>query len=263
MRIREIVHPSAMPENILHLRKKALDPDTVSQFMMSIEEKNCACRKRRIAMAYSNTNEHLYDDIALWELTDGRDLFLEMPLREKQAPRILDFGYGFGEHLFALSNAYPGGKIFGIDGNQVCQKEVAWKIQTRNLHNITLINRQVDDLSDFEDNSMDLVLLYDVLHAGTGKYKLYEETRRILKPGGCLSVLPMHLGNWRDRQGKKKAYSRKQVMEEIQEYGFSYAGTCTQKGVHWEKCHTLYYIRKGTITFDLLEKVDVMNFLKS
>ena len=29
-------------------------------------------------MTYANTNEKLYDDIALWEKTDGRDLFLEM-----------------------------------------------------------------------------------------------------------------------------------------------------------------------------------------
>ena len=37
---------------------------------------------------------------------------------------------------------------------------------------------------------------------------------------------------------------------------------CHQKGVHWEKCHTLYYIKKGIITFDALEKVEVMNFRK-
>lgn len=108
-------------------------------------------------MNYSNTNEHLYDDIALWEKTDGRDLFAQMPLAPdvKNAPTVLDFGYGFGENLFALSNAYPNGKIYGIDCNPVCQK-----------------------------------------------------------------------------------------------------------GVHWEKCHTLYYIKKGTITFDVLEKVEVMNFRK-
>ena len=29
-------------------------------------------------MNYSNTNEKLYDDIALWEKTDGRDLFAQM-----------------------------------------------------------------------------------------------------------------------------------------------------------------------------------------
>ncbi len=36
-------------------------------------------------MNYSNTNEKLYDDIALWEKTDGRDLFAQMPLAP--APR--------------------------------------------------------------------------------------------------------------------------------------------------------------------------------
>ena len=88
-------------------------------------------------MSYSNTNAHLYDDIALWEKTDGRDLFLEMPLQEKQSPRILDFGYGFGEQLFALANAYPQGKIYGIDANPVCQKEVGGKLRDRGLDNVT------------------------------------------------------------------------------------------------------------------------------
>ena len=113
-------------------------------------------------MTYANTNEKLYDDIALWEKTDGKDLFLEMPLKEKKTPKILDFGYGFGEQLFALANAYPKGSIFGIDGSTVCQKEVADKITRRKISNITLINKMVNDLSDFEDNSMDLLLLYKI-----------------------------------------------------------------------------------------------------
>ena len=215
-------------------------------------------------MSYANTNERLYDDIELWEMTDGKDLFLEMPLIERNAPKILDFGYGFGEQLFALCNAYPEARIYGIDGNPVCQKEVSQKIERRNLNNAILINKKVENLQDFENDSMDLVLLYDILHGGDGtfKYMLFEEAYRILKPGGCLSVLPVHLSNWRDKQGKKKVYSLKKVNEEIQEYGFEYAGTCSKKGVHWEKCQTLYYINKGTITFDTLEKVDVMNFVK-
>ena len=218
-------------------------------------------------MNYSNTNEHLYDDIALWEKTDGRDLFLEMPLAPevKDAPAVLDFGYGFGEHLFALSNAFPNGKIYGIDCSPACQKEVGEKVAARGLKNITLINKEVHNLRDFEDASMDLVILYDALHGGDGKgkYMLFEESRRILKSGGCLSILPVHLSNWRDREGKKKTYTPEKIKQELAEYGFEYAGTCGQKGVHWEKCHTMYYIKKGTITFDTLERVDVMNFLKA
>ena len=217
-------------------------------------------------MNYSNTNEHLYDDIALWEKTDGKELFLEMPLTSeaKNAPSVLDFGYGFGEHLFALSNAYPNGKIFGIDCSLACQKEVGDKLADRAFKNISLINKEVHNLQDFEDDSLDLVLLYDALHGGDGKgkYMLFEESQRVLKAGGCLSILPVHLSNWRDREGKKKTYSFKMIKEEIEFFGFEYVGTCRQKGVHWEKCHTLYYIKKGNITFDILERVDVMNFIK-
>ena len=217
-------------------------------------------------MNYSNTNEKLYDDIAIWEKTDGRDLFAQMPLAPdvKNAPTVLDFGYGFGENLFALSNAYPNGKIYGIDCSPVCQKEVGEKIVARGIKNITLINKEVHNLQDFQDNSLDLVLLYDALHGGDGKGKfmLYEESHRILKRGACLSILPVHLNNWRDREGKKKTYTPTKIKAELAEYGFEYAGTCPQKGVHWEKCHTLYYIKKGTITFDALEKVEVMNFTK-
>ena len=215
-------------------------------------------------MAYSNTNEHLYDDIALWEKTDGKDLFLEMPIKQKAAPAVLDFGYGFGEQLFALSNAFPNGKIYGIECYQACQKEVGEKIKTRGLKNIILINKEVQNLQDFENDSLNLVVLFDVIHGGDGKtkYMLFEESHRILKDGGCLSILPVHLSNWRDREGKKKTYSSKMIQTEVESFGFEYAGTCSQKGVHWEKCHTMYYIQKGTITFDALEKVDVMNFVK-
>ena len=217
-------------------------------------------------MNYSNTNEKLYEDIALWEKTDGRDLFAQMPLAPhvKGSPTVLDFGYGFGENLFALSNAYPNGKIYGIDCSPVCQKEVGEKLEARGIKNITLINKEVHNLQDFADNSLDLVLLYDALHGGDGKgkYMLYEESHRILKKGACLSILPVHLNNWRDYEGKKKTYTPAKIKTELAEYGFEYAGTCPQKGVHWEKCHTLYYIKKGTITFDALEKVEVMNFIK-
>lgn len=217
-------------------------------------------------MNYSNTNEKLYEDIALWEKTDGRDLFAQMPLAPdvKDSPTVLDFGYGFGENLFALSNAYPNGKIYGIDCSPVCQKEVGEKVAARGIKNITLINKEVHNLQDFADDSLDLVLLYDALHGGDGKGKfmLYEESHRILKRGACLSILPVHLSNWRDHQGKKKTYTPAKIKAELAEYGFEYAGSCPQKGVHWEKCHTLYYIKKGTITFDALEKVEIMNFTK-
>lgn len=213
---------------------------------------------------YTNTNVHLYEDIALWEKTEGKSFFEEMPLNGNNSPIILDFGYGFGQYLFAASYTFPEGTVYGIDRNTVCQKEVSEKIENRGINNIKLINKIAENLQEFQSKSIDLMLLYDILHGGNGemKYVLFQEAQRIIKTGGCLSILPFHLSNWRDIQGNKKKYTTIKIIDEISEYGFKYKGSCKTKGIHWEKCHTPYYIQKGNITFDTLERIDVMNFIK-
>jgi len=211
---------------------------------------------------YKNSNECLYEDIALWEKTEGVELMKHMPLNGNKGPRILDFGFGFGQYLFAASYAYPKGTIYGIDGYDICIKEVRDKIKERGITNVEVIGEEVSDLNRFENHSMDMVLLYDALHASFSKKRmLLKEAHRVLKKGGCLSVLPFHQGNWRDKEENKKKYSISKIKNEITEYGFEYVGTCPTKGVHWEKCHTLYYIQKGNITIDILERMDVMNFV--
>lgn len=211
---------------------------------------------------YKYTNEDLYKDIDLWEKTEGVKFMKAMPLEGNVTPQIIDFGFGFGHYLLAASYAYPKGTVYGIDGYAICIKEVGDKIKERGLTNVKIIGEEVSDLSRFDNNSMDMVLLYDALHSSFSKKKmLLEEAHRVLKKGGCLSVLPFHQGNWRDKDENKKKYSITKIKTEITEYGFKYVGTCPTKGVHWEKCHTLYYIQKGTITIDILERMDVMNFI--
>lgn len=210
---------------------------------------------------YKNTNEYLYEDIALWEKTEGVEFMKGMPLNGNDNCKILDFGFGFGQYLFAAAYAYPNGTIYGIDGNAICIKEVGNKLKERGIINVNLLGEQVNDLSEFKDNSMDMVLLYDALHASAKKKILLEEAHRVLKKGGCLSVLPFHQDNWRDKDENKKKYSLSKIRAEIMEYNFEYVGKCPVNGIHWEKCHTQYYIQKGNITFDILERMDVMNFL--
>jgi ubiquinone/menaquinone biosynthesis C-methylase UbiE len=211
---------------------------------------------------YKNINEYLYEDIAIWEKTEGIEFMKSMPLNGNDSPQILDFGFGFGQYLFAAAYAYPKGMLYGIDGSEICIKEVGDKIKKRGITNVKLIGEEVSDLIRFEDNSIDMVLLYDTLHASFSKKKmLLGEAHRVLKKGGCLSVLPFHQGNWRDKDENKKRYSISMIKSEIMEYGFDYVDTCEVKGIHWEKCHTLYYIQKGNITIDMLERMDVMNFI--
>lgn len=41
---------------------------------------------------YKNTNEYLYEDIAMWEKTEGVEFMKAMPLNGNDSPQILDFG---------------------------------------------------------------------------------------------------------------------------------------------------------------------------
>lgn len=211
---------------------------------------------------YKNTTECLYEDIDLWEKTEGIEFMKSMPLNNNDKPNILDFGFGFGHYLLAAAYAYPNGRIYGIDGYPNCINEVSNKINERKILNIQIIGQVVNDLKMFEDNSMDMILIYDSLHASYTKMNmLLMESHRVLKKGGCLSILPFHLGNFRDKDENKKKFSITKVKSEVMGYGFEYAGSCEVKGIHWEKCHTFYYIQKGNITFEILERMDVMNFI--
>jgi len=216
-----------------------------------------------VAQEYKNTNAALYEDIDQWERTEGIEFMRGMPLNGNESPKILDVGFGFGHYLTSAAYAYPQGTVYGMDGNESCIREVGDKVNLQNLTNVVLIGEHFEDFHHFEDESIDLVLLYDCLHASFAYKNIFlKEAHRVLKKGGCLSALPFHQSNWRDCNEKKKTYSTKKIKEEIESYGYEYAGSCEVKGIHWEKCHTLYYIQKGTITFDLLERMDVMNFIR-
>lgn len=49
------------------------------------------------------------------------------------------------------------------------------------------------------------------------------------KTGGVLSVLPVNLYNWHDRQGKKKTCPHKMIRSETEGYSLDYTGSCSPK----------------------------------
>ena len=63
------------------------------------------------------------------------------------------------------------------------------------LVNITTIETNGEVRFEIESRSLDVVLLYDVLHYLEGKVRkiLYQELHRMLKPDGLLSVYPKHV----------------------------------------------------------------------
>lgn len=204
----------------------------------------------------------IHEEVKLWEREEGTIIFRDIGLSDHAT--ILDYGCGFGHYTFAASRYLGGqrGTVHAVDINKECFKHVSRVAQEEELLNIKATFGNKDYRLDFPDNHFDMIMYYDLLHGeGLHRFKLYEEARRTLRTGGVLSVLPFHLSNFRDQEGKKKTYTYAKITGEIGEYGFTEI-SIKPTGVHFEKYHSKYYIDKGGVKFEDLETAPIMNFRK-
>lgn len=106
--------------------------------------------------------------------------------------RVLDFGCGPGGYVLPLSRLVGiSGKVYALDINPMAIKSVKSLVARYRLANVeTIIS---DGPTGLKDGSMDVVILYDVLHALKKPDEVLKELHRVLKPGETLSVSDHHL----------------------------------------------------------------------
>ena len=120
----------------------------------------------------------------------------------------MDFGCGAGYYTIPAAKVVRReGKIYAIDKDIESMHKLMEIAKTKGLKNIIPIHTKSEELKiNLESESIDAVLLYDVIHymEALERKKIYEETYRILKTEGLLSVYPKHrksdepLGNLSD-----------------------------------------------------------------
>ena len=105
---------------------------------------------------------------------------------------ILDYGCGPGSYSIAASELVGKfGKVYALDIHPLAIKKVKDFASKRQLENIETIHS--DCKTSLPENSMDMVLLYDVFHELSNPNAVLEELHRILKPGGILSFSDHHM----------------------------------------------------------------------
>jgi ubiquinone/menaquinone biosynthesis C-methylase UbiE len=109
---------------------------------------------------------------------------------------VLDFGCGEGYYAIpAATLVGPAGRVFALDRDRRALAQLMLVAETRGVSNIVPLFGELATLRvDLEDESVDTVLLYDVLHymSGEERGKVYREAHRVLKTGAVLSVCPKH-----------------------------------------------------------------------
>ena len=128
-----------------------------------------------------------------WETADGVEFLKKIGLKSGQT--VLDFGCRVGHYTIPAAKVVGNkGIVYAVDKEQQALDELQQKAVHLNLKNIRTINTPGQIQIDLENDSIDVVLFYDILHYHKRgeREKLYAKSYRVLKQDGLFSVYPKH-----------------------------------------------------------------------
>jgi ubiquinone/menaquinone biosynthesis C-methylase UbiE len=105
---------------------------------------------------------------------------------------VLDYGCGPGSYIRPLAKLVgESGTIYALDINPLAIQAVQGIVSKKQLKNVRTILSNCK--TELPSDSLDVVLLYDILHDLDNASAVISELHRILKPQGILSVSDHHL----------------------------------------------------------------------
>ena len=187
-------------------------------------------------------------DVKEW-LKEAGKVFLK-DIGIKKGHIVLDFGCRVGHYTIPAAKVVgKQGRVYAMDKDIESLNELMRTAKTEGLKNIVPMHSQSAELKiNLKDESVDLVLLYDILHYMdvTERSKIYNESYRVLKNDALLSVYPKHnkldepLWNLSDMQ-------LEDVIKEIESAKFHFDGKFYKKLIHdnsYNMGYTLTFIKK-------------------
>jgi len=105
---------------------------------------------------------------------------------------VLDYGCGPGGYIIAAAELVgKSGKIYAVDIHPLAIQRVQNIASKKQLTNVETICS--DRKTGLPDKSIDVVLLYDIVHDLSDPNGVLEELHRVLKPTGILSFSDHHM----------------------------------------------------------------------
>jgi len=132
-----------------------------------------------------------------WLKKEGERFLKEVGVKEGQT--VLDFGCGAGDYAIPSAKVVgKRGEVYALDKNAEALNQLIKSAKRQGLKNLLPIKTSGEPKLPLPEESVDTVLLYDVLHAyyfprGGGRQKLLREIYRVSKRGALISVFPKHM----------------------------------------------------------------------
>ena len=136
----------------------------------------------------------------------------------RQGETVMDFGCSKGNYAVPAAKVVGDrGRVYALDRNLEALRELARLADEDGLSNVIPILIAGDQQMPLRDCSVDVVLLYDVLHGGylpeaAQRQRLLQRLYRIVKSRGRLSCYPTHM--------RKYGLNTRQVLAETERAGF-------------------------------------------
>ena len=135
-------------------------------------------------------------DVDIWLEEMAERVLKEVGIRKSQI--VLDFGCGSGYYTIPAARIVgEKGRVYALDKSRISLYRLAKREKSEKLKNIHMINTSGELKIPLEDESIDVTLLYDVIHSHyfsvTGRRELLSEIYRISKPNALISVYPKHM----------------------------------------------------------------------
>lgn len=127
-------------------------------------------------------------DEELWEtFFSPIDIFRALKIN-KSVCDLAEFGSGYGTFTFPAAEAISG-TLYAIEIDPCLVSLVKDKIRNHRTHNVVCVHRDfLTEGTSLDDNSVDYVMLFNILHDERPD-QILREAYRIVKPGGKIGIL--------------------------------------------------------------------------
>ncbi len=142
----------------------------------------------------------------------GKKFLHSIGMREGQ--KVVDFGCGIGDYTIPAAKIVGArGKIYAVDKDEESLKFLMSRAKRYGLENIKVMKTLGELKIGLKDESMDIVLLYDIIHdsyfpGANKRKKLLNEIYRILKQNAIVSIYPKHATPGDTKREVKSAHFR-------------------------------------------------------
>jgi ubiquinone/menaquinone biosynthesis C-methylase UbiE len=140
-----------------------------------------------------NTKEY-FDEVTKKRYFVEKHIIPFMELDTLHNKRVLEIGCGIGTDAFMLASYCK--EYIGIDLTENAIQIVKERFKLYNL-NGQFYSLNAEDLSVFEDNSIDMVYSFGVIHHTENPDKIVKEVNRVLKPGGIFKLMLYAKNSWK------------------------------------------------------------------